>query len=179
MRNAASLVGRGTVRLPLGSSSRRTGHCARKRSFDFGGKAACAQDEKGKTGVEASVAAGRGGEGGSGGWLLLLPVRVEEIKDAANRPISQGDPKNESDDDGEEQKERKQERRHIPLILQAEDGSCEPLARRKWGAGGPPQNSAIGSEATLARVDAVQCCQIRYGSRATSSLFWTHKGNWG
>ena len=38
--------------------------------------------------VEASVAAGGVGEGWGGGRLLLLPVRVEEIKDAANRPIS-------------------------------------------------------------------------------------------
>src|ERR1019366_1919024 len=82
------------------------------------------------------VAAGGVGEDRGVGGLLLLPLRIKEIKDATNRPISQRDAENESDDDGEEQKERKQERRHIPLILQAEDGSCELLARRKWGAGG-------------------------------------------
>src|ERR1035441_8119732 len=42
--------------------------------------------------------------------------------------------------------------------------------------GGPPQNSATWLEATLPRVDAVRCCQIRYGSRATSSLFWIDLG---
>ena len=88
-----------------------------------------------RVGLGVSVAAGGGGEGLGVGGLLLLPVRIKEIKDATNRPISQRDAENESDDDGEEQKERKQERRHIPLILQAEDGSCELLVRRKWGAG--------------------------------------------
>ena len=72
--------------------------------------------------MEASVAAGGVGEGRGRGRLLLCPLGIEEIKDAANRPIAQGDPENESDDNGEEQKERKQERRHIPLILQADNG---------------------------------------------------------
>jgi hypothetical protein len=84
-----------------------------------------------------SVTAGGVGEGRGVGGLLLLPVRIEEIKDATNRPITHRDSKYEGNYNGEEQKERKQERRHIPLILQAEDGSCELLARRKWGAGGP------------------------------------------
>ena len=78
-----------------------------------------------QNGKKPLVAAGGGGEGWGGGRLLVLPIRIEEIKDAANRPISQRDPENEGHDDGEEQKERKQERRHIPLILQAEDGRCE------------------------------------------------------
>jgi hypothetical protein len=87
-------------------------------------------------GKKPLVAAGGVGEGWGAGRLLLLSVRIEEIKDATNRPISKRYPENEGNNDGEEQKERKQERRHIPLILQAEDGSCELLAQRKWGAGG-------------------------------------------
>ena len=78
-----------------------------------------------KRGVEALVAAGGVGERGGSGWLLRCPLGIEEIKDAANRPIAQGDPENESDDNGEEQKERKQERRHISLILQADGAICE------------------------------------------------------
>src|ERR1035437_6822350 len=102
-----------------------------KGSFDCGGCAASAQDDRctwvrvdaASSWVGVSVAAGGGGEGLGVGGLLLLPVRIKEIKDATNCPVSQGDPENEGQDDGEEQKERKQERRHIPLILQAKDGS--------------------------------------------------------
>ena len=75
--------------------------------------------------MRASVAAGGVGEGRGVGGVLVLPVRIEEIKDATNRPISKRYPENEGNNDGEEQKERKQERRHIPLILQAKGGSCE------------------------------------------------------
>jgi hypothetical protein len=75
--------------------------------------------------MDFSVAAGGVGESWGMGRLLLRPLGLEEIKDATNRPISQRDPKNEGHDDGEEQKERKQERRHIPLILQARDVSYE------------------------------------------------------
>ena len=67
---------------------------------------------------EASITAGGVGECWSLSRLLLRPIGIEEIKDAANRPIAHRNPENESNDDGEEQKERKQERRHIPLILQ-------------------------------------------------------------
>jgi hypothetical protein len=56
---------------------------------------------------EASIAAGGVGECWSLSRLLLRPTGFEEIKDAANRPIPHRNPENESNDDGEEQKERK------------------------------------------------------------------------
>src|ERR1039457_3496108 len=55
-----------------------------------------------RVGLGVSVAAGGGGEGLGVGGLLLLPVRIKEIKDATNCPVSQGDPENEGHDDGEE-----------------------------------------------------------------------------
>ena len=61
----------------------------------------------GKIGGEASVAARRGGESWGLRRLLLGPIGIEEIKDAANRPITYRDPENESNYDGEKQKERK------------------------------------------------------------------------
>ena len=72
-----------------------------------------------------SVAAGRVGEGGGGGGLPFRPLRIEEIEDAANCPISNGDSKYECHDNGEEQQDRQKERRHNPLILQAEVGNRE------------------------------------------------------
>ena len=55
---------------------------------------------------KASVAAGGVGECWRLSRLLLDPVGIEEIKDAANRPITHRDTENESNDDGEKQKER-------------------------------------------------------------------------
>ena len=72
-----------------------------------------------------SVAAGRVGEGGGGGGLPFRPLRIEETEDAANCPISNGDSKYECHDNGEEQQDRQKERRHNPLILQAEVGIRE------------------------------------------------------
>jgi len=72
--------------------------------------------------VGASVAAGGVSKGGGMGPLLLCPLGIEEAKDAANRPITHRNPKDEGNHDGEKQKEGKQERRHIPLILQPNDG---------------------------------------------------------
>jgi hypothetical protein len=65
---------------------------------------------------EASVAAGGVSERRGLGWLLLRPIGTEEIKDAANRPIAQRNPENESNDDNKEQKERKKKRHHIHII---------------------------------------------------------------
>ena len=85
------------------------------------------------------VATGEVGECWGLGWLLLGTIRTKEIKDAAYRPITYRDPENESNDDGEKQKERKQKRRHIPLILQCVRAIGEPsdgrrTSRREPGA---------------------------------------------
>src|ERR1019366_438617 len=125
----------------------------------------------------ALVPARRRRQGWRAGWFARGTVGVKQIQHSADPPISHRNPEGECRNDGEQEQDREQKRRHIVLFFRCA-GTHGMIPRISLSGSNPGRRAMIYSDnVTLPRIDVSRCWRLRYVSRIAFPLSRTFQSS--